>query len=300
MGIYDRPYYQEDEQRGIFLGGGGAQMMVTKIVLINVGIFIIDALFLSERVQLPTGKFLTIGTLSDLFAVSASTLTEPLYWWRFLTYGFVHAPGDITHVAFNMLVLWFLGRELERKYGAAEFLRFYLVAIVVSGIAFAVIERLLGHPLASAYGASGAVYAVVIAFAMNFPKVTVLLFFAIPVPAWFLGALYIVLDVFKMISPGDGPKVAHTAHFAGAAFAFLYCRFGWNLAWLTPKGLTNLKLRRGPKLRIHDPDSRERDLSRQVDQILEKISREGEDSLTRKERQILQKASREYQEKKRG
>ena len=291
MGIYDRPYYQDDEPRGIFLGGGGGgpQMLVTKIVLINVGIYIIDALFLG-------------GKIGDYCAAHVSTLKNPLMWWQYVTYGFMHDPKSIGHVGFNMFGLWMFGREVEMKYGRAEFLRLYFVMIVFSGVVWSLYEAAMlgGIPESGQgpglIGASGAVVGVILLFALNFPKRTVLLFFVIPVPAWVLGAIIVVGDLMGAGRP-EGTVVAHTAHLAGLAFAAAYFFLHWNLRWLTPAWLANLKPRRGPKLKIHDPESKKRELGMQVDEILAKISREGEASLSRRERQILQKASRQYQDK---
>ena len=291
MGIYDRSYYQDDQPRGIFFGsgqGGGPTSMVTKIVMVNVAIFIADM------------EMFANGKLSHAMACEVGTLTQPWNWWKFLSSGFAHSPTDILHVAFNMFGLWIFGRSLEQKFGKMEFLRFYLTAIVLASIAWAVIEKLGGAPdQAGQYGASGAVYAVVIAFAMSFPKQQVMLFFAIPIPAWALGVGYILMDVSKMFQgpPADGPQIAHYAHFAGALFGFLYVHFNWKLNWMSPAWLAKFKPRRGPKLRVHDPDSKRRELDNEVDQILRKIKSEGQDSLTRRERQIMQKASRQYKDR---
>ena len=79
----------------------------------------------------------------------------------------------------------------------------------------------------------------------------------------------------------------------GGFVAFLYFRFGWNLGRITPSRWP--RLRRPTKLRLHDPEAEERQLARQVDAILEKISRDGESSLTKQERRTLEQASRRYQ-----
>ncbi|MCG8587254.1 MAG: rhomboid family intramembrane serine protease [Pirellulales bacterium] len=291
MGIYDRSYYQDDQPRGIFLGGGGDGPMTvtTKIVIVTSLIFLVD--------------IFANGKLSNFMACEVGSLTRPWEWWKFLTSGFAHSNKDMGHVFFNMLTLWIFGRSLENKYGRAEFLRFYLTAIVLASVTWAVIEKLDGAPdIADMYGASGAVFAVVITFAMNFPKERLFLFAAFPIPAWALGVGYIVFDVFKMLQPHTPgtPQIAHYAHFAGAVFGFLYVKFNWNLAWMNPAWLTKVKPRRGPKLRVHDPDAKSRELDDDVDQILRKIKREGEDSLTRRERNIMQKASREYKDRHRG
>ena len=169
MGIYDRPYYQDDEPRGIFLGGGGGgpQMLVTKIVLVNVGIYILDAVFLR-------------GKIGDFCAAHVSTLKNPLLWWQYVTYGFMHDPKSIGHVGFNMFGLWMFGREVEMKYGRQEFLRLYFVMIIFSGVVWSLYEAAMlgGIPEAGTgpglIGASGAVVGVILLFALNVPKRTVL------------------------------------------------------------------------------------------------------------------------------
>lgn len=281
MGIHDRDYYRE-EPKGFTLGTGGRRM-VTNLVLINVAIFLVD--------------IFADGRISTFFANSVGALTQPWLWWRFLTAGFVHSPKDIQHVGFNMFFLWMLGREVEEKYGRKEFLLLYLVSIVVSSVVWALSEKWMGTPdFVKGLGASGAVYCVVILFALNFPKRTVLFMFVFPIPAWLMGAGFIVMDIFGMISPpAEGSKIGHAAHLAGAAFALLYFKLGWRLEALTPKRIWRFQGQ--PKLKIHDPDSKDRELNEQVDQILEKIHRDGEASLTKKERRVMEQASRRYQKK---
>ena len=107
--------------------------------------------------------------------------------------------------------------------------------------------------------------------------------------------LLILLDLNGAFDSRD--SVAYTCHLGGAAFAFLYFRTGWHLGRLLP-GMPSLKkLKPRPRLRVHDPDKHEQNLSQQVDQILKKIQEKGQDSLSKKERKILEEASRRYQQK---
>jgi membrane associated rhomboid family serine protease len=239
-------------------------------------------------------------------AVHVSTLKHPWLWWEFLTYGFAHSPYDYTHILFNMMGLYFLGRDVEDAYGPKEFLRFYLAAMVFASVVWCVVNRLTGAPGgAIAYGASGAIAGVVILYALNFPHRMLLLFFVIPVPAWLCGVLIVVLDMLGAsghgleVSGHGGEKVqiAYSMHLAGAAFAAIYYQCGWNFARLTSWWTAWPSFfRRKPALRVHHPnDATLDDLGEQVDRILEKISREGEASLTAKERQMLETASRAYQ-----
>ena len=127
---------------------------------------------------------------------------------------------------------------------------------------------------------------------------TILLFFVIPMPAWLFGVLVVGLDIYGAMHGAGGSNIAYSAHLAGAAFAFVYYRQGWNLTRLAAGRFAWPTFRRKPRLRVHRPEEEKpstSDLSEEVDRILEKIYREGEAGLTAKERKILEIASREYQ-----
>lgn len=296
MGIYDRDYYRQPRpQRSLSV----PRTIVGTLILINVVVFLADGLL----TPLPEGALPgQCGAIANALAVKPGSLTKPWLWWQFLTYGFAHASvPNYWHIIGNMLVLFFLGRDIESLYGRKEFLRLYLAMLVVSSVVWAIIERVQGHT-APAVGASGAVTGIVILYALSFPRRTLLLFFVIPTPAWVVGLLVVFLDVWGALG-GTSEKIAFTAHLGGAAFAFLYHRFGWNLTRWTPGWFSSVGRGRRPRLRVHDPDRQQhedRELSKEVDRILEKIHREGEDSLSRKERRTLENASRQYQKRRQG
>lgn len=290
MGIYDRDYYQRDEG-GFSLRA--PQSVVGRLILITFALWIVDALLFSETHQL--GYWLS---------AKPDTLFKPWLWWEFLSYGFMHSVRP-EHIILNMLTLWIFGGEVEPALGRREFLRLYLVLLAVGGIAWAASAQLSGVPLrTSLEGASAAVVGVVVLFIFQNPHRTILFMFVIPMPAWLLGVILVGGDVYGAMSRNPGDHVAYVAHLAGAAFAAVYFRLHWNLGNVfgVPAWLTNV---RRPRLRIHvpreeansdpAPDVADADLNRQVDEILEKIHREGEASLTRKERRILEAASRQYQ-----
>lgn len=282
MGIHDRDYYRQE--RASF-SWGWPHSIVGLLILVNVALYVADGLLTPDQDQITRSLELKAGDLA-----------QPWFWWRFLTYGFVHKPPPaFLHILFNMLGLWFLGRDVEGHYGRKEFLRIYLALILVGGLVWAAVAKLRGVPdSAAVLGASGAVVGVIVLFALNFPRRTIVMIpIPIPMPAWLMGALLVAGDLFQAMAGADA-QVAYTVHLAGAAFAFLYYRFRWNfgelgsrfsLGWFRPR----------PRLRVHAPEEGEEDLSEEVDRILEKIHREGEASLTRKERRILESASREYQ-----
>ncbi len=260
--------------------------MVLTLVLVNVGVFI---------AELVLGDHVFGRTLSDWMALRPDLFTHPWNLYQLVSYGFVHDADDLRHIVFNMLFLWFAGRDVEGIYGRKEFLRFYLTAIVVSGLVYAVVGQII-HSQAAVIGASGAVMAVLALYVMHFPRRTILFMFVIPLPAWVVFLFYFISDVSGAIHPSDNTAhVAHVAHVAGAVFGFVYFRSGWNLGRLVPAGWKLSNLRPRPKLRVHDPEVDEQDLKNQVDEILKKITRSGEASLTRRERRTLEEASRRFQ-----
>ena len=137
--------------------------------------------------------------------------------------------------------------------------------------------------------------ALMILYVLHFPRRILYVWGILPMPAWALGIIYVAVDLLGVFH-APGGRIANVAHLGGVLFGFLYFQTKMNLGRFVPRRLANLKgpsLR--PKLRIHEPGKEARDLNRQVDAILEKISREGESSLTKKERKILEEASRRYQ-----
>jgi len=289
MGIYDRDYYRE-ERPGMTLRG--PRTIVGTLILVNVALYLADGL-------LTPGNPGQLGAITGHLAVNVGTLTQPWMWWKFLTYGFAHDPSP-QHILFNMFALFIFGRDIEMRYGRNEFLRLYLLLLVVGSVVWTSLSKLSGVPSqANLIGASGAVVGIVVLYALNFPRRTLLLFFILPIPAWLLGVLLVAMDLFGAVARPDS-GVAYTVHLAGAATAFLYFHFGWHLGRLMPAKFRFQWPKAKPKLRVHDPDRprpRESDLGEEVDRILAKIHREGEAALTRKERRTLQAASQQYQEK---
>ena len=290
MGLEDRQYYRDQQDWGRQWQPGGQQRgtsvisssIVVTLIVINVAIAILD-LFTPA---MPGGGH----WLSDHLALTTEVLQKPWLGYTFLTYGFAHSPLDgdgMWHIVGNMAVLFFLGRWVEYRLGYWEFLRFYLVSIVLAGVAF-VLMRIAGDP-SSCIGASGAVSAVLMLFVFMYPKQTVLLFFVLPIPAWVLGAFVVVSDIMTSLRPES--VIAYEAHLAGLAFGAAYAYFGWNLRWMRFERLGSL-FKSKPRLKVHSPgvDSQ---LQSQADQILKKIADQGEASLTPKERRLLNRYSKQ-------
>jgi len=291
MGIYDREYYRGEEPRGIEFGG--PRMMVTNLVIIT-GVLYIADIFLPLLVDV--GEHWLMKTMS----ASPNSLAKPYLAWQLLTYGFAHSYDDKWHIIWNMFALWMFGRSVEGVYGRKEILRFYLVAVFVGGLVWAIRtclteqQALWGshHML----GASGAVTAVVILFCLHFPRQQILLMFILPMPAWVLGVMIVVVNLVGM-ETAEG-NVAYDVHLAGVAFALAYVKLRWNIGrWLPNVSAPNRWFKARPRLKIHNPDSRRENLDAKADAVLEKVNRSGIDSLNAKERRVLEDYSRRMRQK---
>jgi membrane associated rhomboid family serine protease len=304
MGLQDREYYRDDYDQPGGIQLGGQWSMVTTLIVINAGFFLVN-LFLGGAEH----------RLTDWMSVRPDTLLKPWLWWQFVSYGFAHSPIYIGHIFWNMFGLFIFGREVEGIYGRKEFLKFYLVAIFLGGLLWALKEYGLFRPdagisRASLIGASGAITAVILLFVLHFPKRTILLMFVLPVPAWVVGVMMIFGNLFSVALPDveGNTRVAYDVHLVGAAFAICYFKFGWRIGrvipdfnLMAPLSWAGSLLKSRPKLRVHDPDSSDkyRDLDEQADRLLDKVHREGEASLTSRERRVLEEYSRRMRQKRR-
>ena len=197
------------------------------------------------------------------------------------------------------------GRTVEAKYGRKEFLSFYLVAIVVAGVSWYLTNLITKNPNSTSllFGASGGVSAVLVLFAINYPRQNIYIWGVLPVPAWAFVVFLVGSDLLGFVKSANASldstrsNVAFTAHLGGALFAYLYYRNQWRVSNWIPGKLSLPGT--GPKLRIHDPEDRDDKTDQKVDEILKKIQAHGQDSLTRSERRTLEKASKAYQKKNR-
>ena len=159
------------------------------------------------------------------FGLRPADLFEKFAVWQLVTYMFLH--GGISHILFNMLTLWMVGVDLEHKFRTPFFTKFYFACGIGAGLT----QVLLGvlpftatshFYYVSTIGASGAIFGLLLAFALYFPTRQFLMFFIFPVQARYfvmiLGAIQLLL------AAGGGGGVAYTAHLGGIATGYLYLR----------------------------------------------------------------------------
>lgn len=139
------------------------------------------------------------------------------YPWTLVTYMFLHAGWG--HIIFNMIGLFFFGPRLEDRLGGRTFLTLYFL----SGFGGAVFSFLFARQY-PVIGASGAVYGVLLGFAMYWPRERIYLWMILPVEAWLLATLLILGSLWAGVT-GTASRTAHFAHLGGLAFAFAYLKW---------------------------------------------------------------------------
>lgn len=286
MGLETRDYYRSEPPTDAWdTGPSGGFSAVTWLIIITGGVYIM---------QLLLGEGFTAWLDLDPAAVLHGEL------WRLCTYDFLHSRESPWHILWNMYILYVTGRNFEQRRGAREFVAFYLLAGVLSGVLFVLWSLGLGH-VNPAIGASGAVVAVMIVYALTYPRQIWYFFGVIPIPIWVIAGLTVIFDLHPMLLELSGEHVAdgvaHSAHMGGIVFGALYWKQNWRVtAWLPSAGRRGWKqwFQRRPRLKIHRESEPVRDgrFDRRVDELLDKVAREGEASLTAEERSILIEASR--------
>ena len=138
--------------------------------------------------------------------------------WQFLTYMFIHQ--GFMHIFFNMLGLLFFGFAIEKAIGSKEFLLFYFVCGIASGLFSFVVYYCTGSYRIFLMGASGAIYAVLFAYAVCFPRSRLYVWGILPVPAPILVLAYAIIEVVEQFVSSS--NISHMTHLFGFAAAWLY------------------------------------------------------------------------------
>ena len=240
------------------------------LVSVNFGIFLLQTIARTE------------GMFFPLFGLVPKLVWSEFMLWQPFTYLFFH--GSIWHVLINMFVLWMFGSELERLWGKEHFLKFYFVTGVGAGLVTIIFGLNSMTPIV---GASGAVYGVLLAYGLTYPNRTVYLYGIIPIKSlWFV----IGIGVIAFMSSFDNvSQISHLTHLSGMMIGYLMLKrpVRFNDLWFTIRKRTlEYKIKHEEK-----KVSQHQEIERGIDRILDKINREGFDSLTEEEHDRLYKGS---------
>jgi len=263
------------------------------LLLINVVAFVVDMLF---RVRLDGAAGQTIGVLTEFGAlrVTNAHLLYPL-----ITYQFLH--GGLFHIAINMLVLWMLGRHIERALGTKQFLYLFLGSGVLGGVLQVGFNVFMAEMYAERFltqatvGASGGVMGILTAFATLYPRQVLylfILFIPMPIEARWLAIGYFVIETFnawREISGQALSPTAHAAHVGGMIVGFVWVKWGYRLL----QAVRERPHRDGAAF-FSRGSSRDK---AELDRILDKIHRDGVGSLTTREKLFLQEMGGKFRDR---
>jgi len=228
-------------------------------------------------------------SISEVLALNPGHLLNPLRWYEFVTYALLHSERNLFHLGWNCLILWFLGRHVEAiVQGRKQYLYFCAAAAASGGLAYVLEIAVTAGTPSPMIGASGIVYAVVVAWGTYDPQREMMLIFPpVAAKAWAIAAIMMVVSLFMMLMQGQ-ENVAHMAHLGGGVFGFLFIRYRSRFAGMMAEQQAR---------RIEAGRQREADRRVEVDRILEKISQSGIGSLTKAERKVLESASKDIRGK---
>jgi membrane associated rhomboid family serine protease len=257
--------------------GGGLPKGVKYLLITNVGIFL--------------AQFLLGNKLIYVFGLTPVLVKEG-YLWQVFTYMFLH--GGFFHIFFNMFALFIFGQDIERAWGTKEFIKYYFITGTGAGI----ISFLLSfNSMVPTIGASGAIFGLLVAFALMYPDRYIYLYFLFPIKAKYLVIFFGVLELFASFRyTGDG--VGHFAHLGGMAVGYLYLKGDWRIKNFF-RFITNIPARWKEKYQDRKKE-KEEELLRRVDQILDKINQRGYQNLTREEKRVLEEASQILSKEEKG
>jgi membrane associated rhomboid family serine protease len=192
--------------------------------------------------------FVAPGHMVGFFGLTPEHVVERGRLWQPVTYLFVHSPHSISHILLNMLALWMFGVELERRWGTVAFTKYYFVAGIGAGLSTLAVSLLPFAFAAPVYshttiGASGAVYGLLMAWALLFPHRQILFMFLFPLPARVFVLIVGAVAFFSALGASGGP-VAHLAHLGGLLIGYLYLRGPKDLQLTMKYHLTRWRMER--------------------------------------------------------
>ncbi len=256
--------------------------IVEKIIYINVFFFLITVIFTSFTTQ--------------WLALPASANEYMYKPWTIVTYAFIHQR--LFHILSNLLVLYYIGNLFLNFYSKKQFINFYFLGIIIGGIAFLAkyyFSNKIGAPLG---GASAAVSTIFVAIATKIPRYAIRLRFIGSVELWVLAAIWVGLSILQLGNPDNGPAFAHIA---GAGFGYLYAKQleigndigSWFESILNFFSNINLNKKSTPLKTVYKSRKRKntnevsKTKQRKIDDILDKISKSGYESLSKEEKEFL-------------
>jgi membrane associated rhomboid family serine protease len=280
-----RPYYEQAPAQSSYSSFGIGSKLTTavrRIIYACAGVFLLQIVLRSQEGDI-------YFRFRNLFAFTPMSRLGTTHVWQYVTYMFLHS--DFWHIALNLFFFWMIGGIVEERIGTKRFLWLFFLA----GIAGAVAQGAI-FPGSSTIGASAGIMGVAAAAAALYPDMKILFFFVLPMKMKYFLVVLVLLEVWGASASGNGGNVAYFAHLTGLAVGYLFVRHGMkmtgtlNILYYRLRGRVRGFVGQAKTVHIDDDEK----YRQEVDRLLDKIFREGTQSLTAQESEFLKKQSDKY------
>lgn len=202
--------------------------------------------------------------------------------WQFFTYSFLHS--GVLHLLLNMVMLYFFSQLFFTFFNYKQFLQAYFLGGITAGIFYFLISNLVGFQ-SFVIGASGAVMAVFFTVVGYRPNMRVQLIIFGNIAIYYIALAFLCFDLFQLFFDNAG---GHLAHIGGSIFGFCYGKWlgGFSLKTMK-KAKAKSHLKTVHKINQTKNKTDNNTVQKQIDVILDKISKSGYDSLTQEEKEFL-------------
>jgi membrane associated rhomboid family serine protease len=330
MGLFNksedryRSYNLRYNRPSMFGGFAFFPPVIKYLLITNVAVFLLQMFVLNNLTvngQNLSYIFYKYFALQPIITgnAQATPISGPFMPWQLVTYLFMH--GGFWHIFLNMFALWMFGMELENIWGSKKFLSYYMMCGIGAGLSNLFLSPVFTSVAVPTIGASGAIYGVLVAFGMMFPNRPIYIYFLFPIKAKYFVAVYMLIEI---LSVGSNTGIAHLAHLGGGVVGFVYImltdRYNISNIFRFPSspGVPKQKKPTSSSSNVYkskyyekyntgsesddvsdaeyyvnkDQKSDDKELQEKIDEILDKISKDGYKSLTDEEKRILFEASR--------
>jgi membrane associated rhomboid family serine protease len=293
-----------DEFKNAFTRPNNAHV---QLIMINVVVFLVlGVLYVFSRVLSFEAIFTAIHNQVSIPPRFGDFILRP---WTIVTYAFMHDLFSIFHILFNMLALYWFGRLFIEYLGSDKLIALYILGALAAGICYLLVFNTIPFfksqsDFAGMVGASGAINAVLVAAATLMPNYTFFLLFFGPVKIKYIAAFYVFISFLGSVGPNAGGNVAHLG---GALMGFIYIKqlqvgVNWG-GWITavidwvkdlfkPRPAVKVSYRKNEPSEAKKNAGRHGISQQEIDDILDKISDGGYESLSKEEKEKLFKASK--------
>ena len=273
--------------------GGPLTPSVKNIMIINGIIFLIQQI---------TGMFYP-NLIEYTFGLNYTGFVHEFKFWQVFTYMFLH--GGWLHIFFNMLGLWMFAGELEQVWGSRLFLRYYIFSGTGAGLFIALLSYfsyIRYGANTTTIGASGAIYAILLAYGMTWPDRRVIIFpLLLPVKVKYMVLIFGIISFFGTLSAASGSPgtISHIGHLGGIISGYLYLlvrirRPVRSAEDKARKNFISLAIKKARMKRKKKEIEARIQAKQIIDELLEKIARQGMSSLTEKEKNEREWAGNRY------